>query len=107
MKKTIALITAFLIFSALPVYAIELQDAKSQGLVGEAPSGYLEAVTAPSAEIQALITSINSQRKAKYQEIATENKTTLQTIEQLAGQKDIEKSSTGSYIKHNGSWQKK
>jgi uncharacterized protein YdbL (DUF1318 family) len=90
-----------------PVYAIDLQTAKNQGLVGETPSGYLEAVKSPSAETKALIESINAKRKQKYQDIAARNNTSLQAVEQLAGKKAIEKSAPGSYIKLGGSWQQK
>ena len=107
MKKAMVLFTTCLLLIAQPVYSIDLQTAKTQGLVGEAPSGYLEAVNSPSSATKTLIKSVNSKRKQKYQEIATRNKTSLQTIEQLAGKKAIEKSKPGSYIKQGGSWQKK
>jgi uncharacterized protein YdbL (DUF1318 family) len=107
MNKITVLFTIALLLIAQPVYAIDLQTAKSQGLVGESPSGYLEAVTSPSAETRALIKTVNDKRRGKYQEIAARNKTPLQTVEQLAGKKAIEKSQPGSYIKLNGKWQKK
>ena len=107
MKTMIAIVAACLLLITQPAYAIDLQTAKSQGLVGETPDGYLAAVKSPSAETMELITSVNLKRKEKYQEIATRNKTSLQTIEQLAGNKAIEKSGPGSYIKQDGSWQKK
>ncbi len=106
-KKAMVIFTACLLLTALPAYSIDLQTAKSQGLVGETADGYLSAVKSPSAETKALIESINLKRKQKYQEIAARNKTSLQTIEQLAGEKAMEKSRPGSYIKQGGSWQKK
>ena len=107
LKKTWVIFTACLLLMTQPAYSVDLQTAKSQGLVGETPSGYLGAVKSPSAETKALIESINLKRKQKYQEIATRNNTSLQAIEQLAGKKAIEKSKPGSYIKRSGSWQKK
>jgi len=104
---TMVIFTACLLLMTQPANAIDLQTAKSQGLVGETPAGYLSAVTSPSAETKALIESVNLKRKQKYQEIAASNKTSLQTVEQLAGKKAIEKSRPGSYIKLGGSWQKK
>jgi hypothetical protein len=105
--KTMVMLTACMLIMIQPAYAIDLQTAKSQGLVGETPGGYLSAVTSPSAETKALIESVNLKRKQKYQEIAASNKTSLQAVEQLAGKKAIEKSSPGSYIKQGDSWQKK
>ena len=107
MKKILAIITTCLLLITQPAYSIDLQTAKNQGSVGETPSGYLDAVKSPTPEIKALIQSVNAQRKAKYQEIATRNNTSLQAVEQLAGQKAMEKSKAGSYIKQGGSWQKK
>jgi uncharacterized protein YdbL (DUF1318 family) len=107
MKKLLALLTTCLLLCVQPSFAIDLQTAKNQGLVGETPSGYLDAVKAPSAETKALINSINTKRKQKYQDIAARNKTSLQAVEQLAGKKAIEKSAPGSYIKLGGSWQQK
>lgn len=106
MKKLIA----FLMVLALPIataFAIDLESAKKQGLVGEQPNGYLGAVTAPSAETKKLIDDINAKRKQKYQEIAAGNKTSLQAVEQLAGQKAIEKTEPGGYVQQGGAWKKK
>lgn len=105
MKKIRFVFTICLLLIIQPAYAIDLQTAKSQGLVGESLSGYLEAVKTPTADTTALINSVNDQRKQKYQEIANRNNTSLQAVEQLAGKKAIEKSTPGSYINLNGSWQ--
>ena len=107
MKKILALFTTCLLMISQPAFAIDLQTAKDQGLVGETPGGYLEAVKAPSPEVKALVDDINAKRKQKYQDIAARNKTSLQAVEQLAGKKAIEKSASGSYVKLGGSWQRK
>jgi uncharacterized protein YdbL (DUF1318 family) len=46
------------------------QAARSQGLVGELPTGYLGFVTPPSPAIKALVDDINIKRKAAYTEAA-------------------------------------
>lgn len=92
--------------AALPAYAIDLHPAKAQGLVGETTSGYLAAVK-PSAEVNALVGSINSQRKAVYAEIAKRNGTSLQAVEALAGKKAIQKTPGGQYVNTGGGWSKK
>ncbi len=107
MKKLTTLLAFCLLLIAQPVFAIDLQTAKSQGLVGELSSGYLAAVETPSADVKALITDINAKRKVKYQEIAARNNITLKDVEQMAGKKAIEKSKPGSFVKDGGSWQKK
>lgn len=107
MKTYFAILATCLMLATQSVFALDLQTAKQQGLVGETPGGYLEAVETPNAEVKALLDSINNQRKQKYQDIAARNNTSLQAVEQLAGKKAIEKSDAGSFVKAGGVWQKK
>ena len=107
MRTFLALFTTLILAAAQPAFAIDLQAAKDQGLVGETPSGYLEAVKQPTAEVKALINDINAKRKARFKEIAASNNTSLEAVEQLAGKKAIEKSRPGSYVKIGGAWQQK
>lgn len=88
-------------------FAIDLQTAKAQGLVGETPSGYLATVTSSDPGAAKLVKSINQKRKKQYQDIAKRNKTSLQAVEQLAGKKAIQKTPPGQYIQVNGAWKKK
>ena len=46
--KTI-LATIFIFFAVQNAWAIDLHDAKDQGLVGESQSGYLAAVKSPAS----------------------------------------------------------
>jgi len=109
MKKiqSLLLITLLTFFSSS--FAISLQNAKTEKLVGETPTGYLAIVTTPATnELKALVLDINSQRKAKYQQIAVKVAKPLATIEKMAGNKAISKTKTGNLIqKTNGSWVKK
>lgn len=107
MNKLKHLLAACLLLASYTATAMDLQDAKDQGLVGEAPSGYLEAVTSPSAEVRELIDSINAKRKQHYRKIASNNNTSLATVEKLAGEKAMEKSRPGHYIKPAGQWKRK
>ncbi len=107
MKKLTTLLTICLLLIAQPAFSIDLQTAKSQGLVGELSSGYLGAVNAPSTEVKTLITEVNTKRKQAYMGIAARNKLTLKAVEELAGKKAIEKSEAGSYVKDGGIWVKK
>ena len=106
-KKTRMLLLFMLLLMALPVWALDLQGAKAQGLVGEQLNGYLGAVK-PSAAVNALVADINGKRKAMYQGIAKRNGTSIAAVEKLAGKKAIEKTAPGQYIQTpSGSWQKK
>lgn len=91
---------------ALPAYALELGQAKQDGLVGETNTGYIAAVKS-SAEVDALVADINRQRKAQYQKIAEKNAITLQAVEARAGLKAIEKTPAGEFVNTGAGWQKK
>jgi uncharacterized protein len=54
------------------------QSARSGGLVGEMPTGYLGFVTPPSAAIKALVEDINIKRKAAYTQEALANGVTVE-----------------------------
>lgn len=88
-------------------YALDLQTAKTQGLVGETTTGYLAPVDPGHVEAARLAASINVQRKQEYEEIARRNNTPLLAVEQLAAKKAIEKTPPGQFIRVNGTWRKK
>jgi uncharacterized protein YdbL (DUF1318 family) len=90
-------------------FALDLNQAKSEGLVGEMSSGYLAVVDGKgSAAVNNLVSDINAKRKTEYKNIAKETGTTLTVVETLAGKKAIEKTTPGHYIQGTtGKLQKK
>jgi uncharacterized protein YdbL (DUF1318 family) len=87
--------------------AIELQDAKTQLLVGEKADGYLGVIKS-SPEVNALVSRINKARRQHYEDIARRNGTSVDVVEKLAGKKAIEKTPSGQYVQlPPGSWVKK
>jgi uncharacterized protein YdbL (DUF1318 family) len=105
--KTIIIVS--FVFSSV-VFAIGLDEAKDNGLVGEKDNGYLGLVviqTNTQNETQLLIDDINAKRKAVYIELALKNGITLQQLEKLAAAKAYEKTSSGHYLWINGQWTKK
>lgn len=107
MKKICALLVFTLFFFSQTAFALDLKTAKTQGLVGETPTGYLAPVKPGNAEAVKLAKTINAQRKQHYQKIAKGNNTPLNAVEQLAGKKAIEKTPAGQFIQINGAWKKK
>jgi uncharacterized protein YdbL (DUF1318 family) len=85
MNRTLPALLVLALFS-LPASALNLGQAKAQGLVKETSSGYL-AVNKSSAEVETLVKKINAGRKAEYKKIAEKQKAPLSTVEQLAGKK--------------------
>ena len=88
-----------------PVFALDLQQAKEQGLVGEMSSGYLGVVKG-GADVNALVNDINAKRRQEYLAIAAKNGISLEAVEKIAAKKTLSKTPRGQYI-HDGAWRKK
>lgn len=93
--------------SAGTVWALSLEEAKLQGLVGEQTSGYLGVVKPEHEAAQALVKEVNSKRRRAYEEIARRNGTPLQAVESLAGEKAIQNTKPGFVVEGPGGWIKK
>ena len=83
-----------------------LSSAKSSGLVGEQPNGYL-GVVKNSGNADEIARLINGARKAEYQRLAKQNNIQLSDVETMAGKKALEKTPSGQYIQVNGRWMTK
>lgn len=104
--KPFAVLAAGLLlsFSAL---AMSLQDAKSQGFLGEQQNGYLGLVKA-NPEASAVMTDVNAKRRAQYEKIAKKNNISVDDVAKLAAQKAIGAADKGHYVQDsNGKWFKK
>ncbi len=82
----IALLAACLMLFSAPLFALDLQSAKQQGMVRETPSGYLKAVKS-SPEVKSLVSSVNAKRKQHYSRISKKTGASLKAVEQSAGAK--------------------
>lgn len=104
MKLIRHLLFAVTLVFAGAAFALDLDSAKTQGLVGEQPNGYLGVVKATPEAVE-LASEINEKRRQAYLRIARENGISLEQVANLAGQKAIEKTPSGEYIKTpNGQW---
>ncbi|GGE59269.1 hypothetical protein GCM10011533_09780 [Streptosporangium jomthongense] len=106
-----ALILAFCL--ALPALAMSLDEAKnalesakSQGLVGETPTGYLAAVSS-DPEAREIVKAINDARREAYKKIAEKHGIAVTKVETVAGQKAVDKTPPGQYILVGDSWVRK
>lgn len=107
MKKLIAFLILFLAMPA--AWAIDLQSAKEQGLVGEANTGYLAAVDgSPSAEVAALIAEVNRKRQAEFENTAAKTDATLDQVRLRFYQLAVERTAPGHYYQDaSGNWRRK
>lgn len=103
-----ALGLAALLCLGAAAHAIDLDAAKTSGLVGETTEGYVDLVN-PSApaEVRALVDDVNARRRAEYERIARENGITREQVEVLAAKKAIEKTPAGGWVRVDGVWRTK
>ena len=90
-------------------FALTLQEAKNEGLVGEQIDGYVGLVveSAP-AEVIALVRDVNRQRRELYQQIAAQNSISIEQVAALAFEKAVEATLPGQYLQDaSGAWVQK
>jgi uncharacterized protein len=88
-------------------FALSLDEAKANGLVGEKSNGYLGTVNPANPEAQALIEDVNQKRRQAYEDIAKRNGTNVQAVQTLAGEKAIQNTKPGNFVEGPGGWMKK
>lgn len=108
MKHTlIAALFAFTILLASEAFAVDLSQARANGIVGEKLDGYIGAV-APSPEASAVVEEINARRRAEYEKISKQNGQPLSVVGKVAAESVINGLPKGSlYQSTDGSWKKK
>jgi uncharacterized protein YdbL (DUF1318 family) len=90
-----------------PAMALDLEQARAQGLVGEQADGYVGVVTS-TPETQALAASVNAQRRAAYADIASRNGTTPDAVAALTAERVIARLPRGSWVRDStGAWVRK
>ena len=90
-------------------FALTLQEAKNDGIVGELRNGYVGLVveSAPS-EVVAMVRDINNQRRELYRQIAQENGISVEQVAALAFEKAVEATPAGQYLQNAaGDWVRK
>ncbi|EAY0351288.1 DUF1318 domain-containing protein [Salmonella enterica] len=107
MKKYLILWVLTLSLLTPSVWALTLDEARTQGRVGETLNGYLVALK-NDAETQKLVLDINHARRASYQQIADSNHLPVDEVAKMAGQKLVERARPGEYVQGiNGKWMRK
>ncbi|EAA8482688.1 DUF1318 domain-containing protein [Salmonella enterica subsp. enterica serovar Newport] len=107
MKKYLILWVLTLSLLTPSVWALTLDEARTQGRVGETLNGYLVALK-NDAETQKLVLDINHARRASYQQLADSNHLPVDEVAKMAGQKLVERAKPGEYVQGiNGKWMRK
>ena len=108
-KKLVKNLSSVLLLSTITfsAWAISLDAAKEQGLVGEMSNGYL-GVVVNNADAKRLVDNVNQKRKNIYMNLARKNKITMKQVTALAGKKSFAKTQSGHFIQNAaGKWVKK
>lgn len=107
MKKVFAAVGLILMLQN--AWAIDIRDAKSQGFVGEANTGYVAAVKAPvSAEVRALIVEVNGKRRTRFSDTAKKTGTTITQVANRFYELAVQRTAPGHYYQDSdGNWKKK
>jgi uncharacterized protein YdbL (DUF1318 family) len=93
--------------AVVPAFSMSVEEAKTKGLVGEKPNGYLGVVKPGSQEAQSLTNEVNQKRRQAYEDIASRNHTQIDAVEALAGEKAIQNTKAGHFIEGPDGWTKK
>src|ERR1044072_3596609 len=101
MKRILALGLITLLALGSTAYALDIDSAKAQGLVGEKRDGYLGVISGGS-EAQSLADAINAKRREEYAKLAAGNKQPVATVEKLAAAKAIGMTKPGNYVQDAG-----
>jgi len=98
-----------LLLVAAPALAVDLDQAKASGLVGEQPDGYVGLVKGgASEEVQDVVQQVNRGRREKYAEIARKNGITVQSVAARAGARLVGRAAEGQWVKDSdGEWIRK
>ena len=83
--KKLLLVSAFIVSFAVSAMALDLQSARSSGMVKENSDGYIEAVQSTS-EVNALVSEVNGKRKKEYERISKENGQSVDVVGKLAAE---------------------
>ena len=90
-------------------WAIDIRDAKAQGLVGEANTGFIVALQSPaSAEVRALVADVNAKRKARFAGTAKKTGATTAQVAYRFYELAVQRTAPGHYYQTaDGKWRKK
>ena len=107
-KTKHAWLIALLLAIALPALALDLDEARSKGVVGERVDGYVAALKddAP-ADVKQLVDDVNAKRRTYYEEIAKRNGAPVEAVAALAGQKLLASLPAGTFVNDGSGWKKK
>lgn len=105
--KSLVLLLAIIAATASAAFALDLETARSRGLVGEVDNGYIAIPPGAGTEAQLLVGTVNKERRAAYAEIAAKNSITIDAAGQRTFEKRYPSFPAGTWVQLQGTWSKK
>lgn len=88
-------------------FALDLETARAQGMVGERYDGLIGPVKG-GGDVQALVARINAERMDEYRRIAAQRGVPVSEVQKLVGEKLVNTAAPGTFVMTpSGSWKKK
>lgn len=98
MKKSdlvyVFVVAVFALILSNPVMALDLQQARAQGIIAEQPDGYVR-VLKDSPEATKLASEVNAARRQEYKRISSENGQAVDVVAKIAAETIARKLSAG------------
>lgn len=105
--KLFTLMGAVMIMFMGTAFAMDLQEARVSGKVGELNTGYVQALES-SPEVDALVADVNNRRGVEYKKISMQNGQSADVVAKIAAEKIIENLPSGAkYQDAGGNWKTK
>lgn len=110
--RTLRAMAAAIVLTAFgpgPALALDLDEARAAGQVGERPDGLVGAVTPNAgAEVAALVETINRARLDAYRALAQKEGTPLEAVQAVAGERQLQAAARNGWfvMDANGRWRK-
>lgn len=103
MKKLFAAFAAISLFAG-SAYALDLQEARAKGLVGETQAGYVARING-GGDVSALVAEVNLKRRDQYEAAAKEKGQPVEAVAQIYAEEIINNLPKGSKYKNSaGKW---
>lgn len=103
----IAAISLMTATAAVPALALDLETARAKGAVGEMDNGFLAIPPGAGNEAQALVSTVNNQRRAEYAKVAAQNNITPEVVGSMMFEKIYKRLPSGVWVQVQGKWTKK
>lgn len=108
LKTVVALVVMAIVALPGASWALSLDQARGQGLVGETPRGYVAPVQSPTPEVAELVRQVNAARRADYERVAEQTGATVEQVGILMAEKIRAQLPSGAYLQTtDGRWVQK